>query len=58
MSKEIRMLEDILIEDLNKSAIPHEAKRLVLMYLLNEENKLADAEIINELKEEGENENG
>ena len=60
MNLKIRSLEDTLINDLNNSDIPVEAKRYVLLNLLHLTEKEADKAILAEMqktesvKEEGE----
>lgn len=58
MNKEIRQLEDNLITVLNSSEIPIEAKRYVLLNVLNlvekEANKAIYAEMNQPITEEGE----
>lgn len=51
----IRQLEDNIIEILNQSDVPLEAKRLVVADVLHIVTKEADKEILNELKTKGEN---
>lgn len=51
----IRKLEDEIIEILNQSDVPMEAKRLVISDVLHIVTKEADKEITNELKMKGEN---
>lgn len=58
MNREIRQLEDNLITVLNSSGIPIEAKRYVLLNVLNlvekEANKAIYAEMNQSITEEGE----
>ena len=51
MNYEIRKLEDEIIEVLNASDAPMEAKRLVVQNVLSLIKEKADATIIEELKE-------
>lgn len=51
----IRQLEDTIIDILNQSNVPIEAKRLVVSDVLHIVTKEADKEILNELKTKGEN---
>ena len=49
MNKEIRQLEDYLIQTLNNSPVPIEAKRYVLLNVLHLVQKEADQAILDEL---------
>jgi hypothetical protein len=52
MNKEIRLLEDNLIALLNDSSLPIEVKRLVVKDVLSLVSKQADREILDEIKQE------
>ena len=53
MNKEIRALEDQILNDLNAAAdVPMEAKRLILTDVLNIVTKAADEIILQELSED------
>ena len=55
MNKDIRGLEDTLLQVLNESPVEMEVKRLVLTNLLEKVTKQADAIILQELQEEQNN---
>ena len=54
-NKEIRAFEDAVIDLFNASNLEPEIKRLVAQNVLNQITKVADATIIEELKEENKN---
>lgn len=54
-NKEIRAFEDAVIDLFNASNLEPEIKRLVAQNVLNQITKVADATIVEELKEENKN---
>lgn len=56
-NKEIRAFEDAVIDLFNTSNLEPEIKRLVAQNVLNQITKVADATIVEELKEENKNGN-
>ena len=54
-NKEIRAFEDAVIDLFNASNLEPEIKRLVTQNVLNQITKVADATIVEELKEENKN---
>lgn len=51
MNREIREFEEKLVSTVNESKIPSEAKRFVLMSVLNSVQRVADTEILMELRD-------
>lgn len=55
MNRQIRAFEDAVIDLFNSSDLEPEIKRLVAQNVLNQITKVADATIVEELKEENKN---
>lgn len=51
MNREIREFEEKLVSVVNESKIPSEAKKFVLMSVLNSVQRVADTEILMELRD-------